>query len=48
MLRIAQAQTMHEEARARGSFLLWFITDADPAHPGKVTARAHTSDQGVR
>lgn len=26
------------------TWLTWFITAADPAHPGKVTARAHTED----
>lgn len=24
--------------------MMWFITVADPAHPGKVTARAHSAD----
>jgi len=23
---------------------MWFITAADPAHPGKVTARAYSAD----
>lgn len=24
--------------------LIWFISDVDPAHPGTITARAHTAD----
>lgn len=39
-----EAQALQDDATARGVWLIWFINDADPAHPGKVTARAHTED----
>lgn len=38
------AQALQDDATARGVWLIWFISDADPAHPGKVTAQAHTAD----
>ena len=39
-----EAQTLQDDATARGVELMWFVSNADPAHPGKITARAHTAD----
>ena len=44
MLTAADAQTMQEDALARGVWVVWFVTAADLEHPGKVTARTHTAD----
>jgi hypothetical protein len=35
---------LQDDATARGIWLTRFISNADPAHPGKVTAKAHTAD----
>jgi hypothetical protein len=43
-LTLAAAQALHDEAAARGTPPVWFVSDADPAYPGKVTARAFTKD----
>ena len=40
----AEAQTVQDDATARGTWLAWIITAADLEHPGKHTARAHTAD----
>lgn len=40
----ADAQALHDDARARGKWLVWFISVADPEHSGGFMARAHTSN----
>jgi hypothetical protein len=40
----AEAQTLQDDAVARGTWLLWLVTDADLEHPGMFVARAHTAD----
>ena len=44
LLTLAAAQSMQDAALDARTWLMWFITAADPAHPGKVTARAFTAD----
>ncbi len=40
----ADAQALQDDAKARGAWLAWVVTNADLEHPGKFTARAHTAD----
>lgn len=40
----AHAQTMHDEAAARDTWLVWVMTASDAEYPGKVIARARTAD----
>jgi hypothetical protein len=35
---------MHDASKASGILLVWLVSDADPAYPGKFAARAHTAD----
>ncbi len=41
LLTPSDAQTMQDEATARGAWLVWIVSTADLEHPGKVVARAH-------
>lgn len=41
----ATAQALQDKAAARGTRLVWVIRIADLERPGRVVARAHTSDQ---
>ncbi len=38
------AQTLHDDAAARGKWLVWTLTDTDIEHPGRYIARAHEAD----
>ncbi len=38
------AQTLHDDAAARGKWLLWTLTDTDIEHPGRYVGRAHEAD----
>ncbi len=38
------AQALQDDAADRGVQLAWLVSEADPEHPGKFTARAHTLD----
>lgn len=38
------AQALHDDAAARGRWLIWTLTDTDLEHPGKYIARAHETD----
>ncbi len=40
----ADAQAMHDDAAARGKWLIWIVTGTDAEHPGKHVARAHQAD----
>ena len=40
----AEAQTLQDDATARGTWLAWIVTATDLEHPGKHTARTHTAD----
>ncbi len=40
----ADAQGLHDDAAARGKWLVWTLSDADLEHPGKAVARAHETD----
>lgn len=40
----AGAQALQDDATARGTWLMWFVSNADLEHPGKFIARAHTAD----
>jgi hypothetical protein len=44
MLTRTTAQTLHDQARTLGVFLVWLVSDADSEHPGKVVARPYTAD----
>ncbi len=44
MLIPADAQTLQDDAAARGTWLVWVVTATDLEHPGQVTARAHAAD----
>jgi hypothetical protein len=37
------AQAVQDDATARGVWVIW-IAATDAAHPGQITARAHTAD----
>ncbi len=37
----AVAQAMQDDAKTRGAWLMWFVTEADAQHLGKVVARAY-------
>src|SRR4051812_4499326 len=39
-----QAQAMQDGARARGVWLMWFVSTTDPEHPGKAVAWAIAAD----
>lgn len=39
-----EAQALHDDAAARGVWVMWFVSDADAEHPGKVVARAYVAD----
>lgn len=38
------AQVLHNNAKARGTWLVWIVTAVDMEYPGQVTARARTAD----
>lgn len=38
------AQRLHDDAATRGKWLMWFVTEADAEHPGKVVARAYEAN----
>ena len=40
----ADAQTLQDDATARGTWLAWVVSNSDLEHPGRFTARAHTAD----
>ena len=40
----AEAQTLQDDATARGTWLAWVVTNTDLEHPGRLVARAHTAD----
>jgi len=40
----ADAQAMHDDAIARGKWLVWTLTDADFEYPGKYVGSAHEAD----
>jgi len=40
----ADAQALHDDAAARGKWLVWTLTDTDIEHPGRYVARAHEAD----
>ena len=40
----ADAQALHDDAAARGRWLVWTLTDTALEYPGRVTARAHEAD----
>jgi len=40
----ADAQAMHDDAAARGRWLIWTLTDTDLEYPGKHVGRAHEAD----
>lgn len=40
----ADAKNLHDDAKARGTWLVWVVTATDLEHPGKFTARPHTAD----
>lgn len=44
-LTAADAQTTHDDAAARGKWLVWTLTDTALQHPGKVVAHTHEADQ---
>jgi len=35
------AQAMQDDAKARGAWIMWFVSEADAEHPGKVVAHAY-------
>jgi hypothetical protein len=35
---------MHDATNASGILLVWLVSDADPAYPGKFAARAYIAD----
>jgi hypothetical protein len=35
---------MHDATKASGILLVWLVSDADPAYPGKFAARAYIAD----
>lgn len=41
----ADAQTRHDDAAARGKWLIWTLSDTDIEHPGRYVAPAHEADQ---
>jgi len=43
-LSAAAVQAMHDDAAARGKWLLWTLTDTDIEHPGRYVACAHEAD----
>ncbi len=45
VLSATAAQALQDSVTASGTWLMWFISNADPAYPGKITARAHTGDE---
>lgn len=40
----ADAQALHDDARARGEWLTWFVIPTDPGCSSRFMARAHTAD----
>jgi hypothetical protein len=42
MMSPRQAQALQDEARARGTWIMWFVSTDDPEHPGQVVARAQS------
>ena len=40
----AETQAMNDAAAARGTWLIWIVTNAATEHPGKVAASAHETD----
>jgi len=45
----ADAQALHDDAAARGKWLVWTLTDTDIEYPGRYVARAHEADHtGVK
>lgn len=44
ILTPADAQTLQDDARTRGEWLVWFVSPAGPDHHARFMARAHTAD----
>ena len=40
----ADAQSLQDDATARGTWLASVVTNSDLEHPGRLTARAHTAN----
>jgi len=41
---ISAPAALHDDAAARGKWLVWTLTDTDLEYPGRITARAHEAD----
>ncbi len=39
-----EAQALHRSAAERGRYLMWFVSTADPDHPGRAVAWAIIAD----
>ena len=40
----AEAQHLQDQAQARGAWLIWFVSEQDPNHPGKAVAWVMIAD----